>query len=335
MVARTKRSKKRRKKSTKDKLASWLRDKLDGDQWAEFTAAEIAKQAKVPRKSVSRFLIPLVAEMAERSLDEARSVHERKWKHPTTTPITIFCIQQLRQKGWVLKDVASQVSSSYGTVRKYTLAPHVELPPDTTGWEVSDQLRQVLADELGIGIRPDGTTYRLGEASSQDAATSPALDTSVSNEAESASPAKEEPSKQDTDILQTSRAPDSPAAADTPTQSDNLVDGKTDAGSRAKNTFPPYDKTVELPEPTVIYIVQKLYQKGNDIDAILGEGILKLRSEAQVYKCLDHPEIPFPDYIDPNYERIMHERQLFPQESEPAEEEDPDRFFWRTEVESS
>lgn len=335
MVARVKRSKKRRRKSTKGKFASWLRDKLDGDQWAEFPAAEIAAQAKVHRKAVSRLLIPLVSELTERPLDEVRSVHERRWKHPHTSPFTIFCIQQLRQKKWSLNDITSLVEFSYTTVRTHSLASLVELPPDTTGYEVSDQLRRVLADELGIGIRPDGTTYRLGEASSQDAAKSPALDTSVSNEAESASPAKEEPSKQDTDILQTSRAPDSPAAADTPTQSDNLVDGKTDAGSRAKNTFPPYDKTVELPEPTVIYIVQKLYQKGNDVDAILGEGILKLRSEAQVYKCLDHPEIPFPDYINPNYERIMHERQLFPQESAPAEEDDRDRFFRRPDVKPS
>ena len=352
-MAGVKRRKRRRTKSVKGKLTEWLQDKLEGDKWAEYSCREIGGQAKVSHEAASREVPRLVAEITERPLQEVQAVRVRLWKRSHATPFEIFSLQQLRQKGWTLKNIANLVGLSPTGVRKHTLAPCVELPSNTSEREISDQLRQVLADELGIGISPDGTTHRLDrpsppaehvdEARQDDLkAEAPELSTPPP-ESEIAPLANEESLKQDSDIVQNTGAPRSPTATDSLTQSSNnpvhaKIDAAplekvssdtedTDIGQKpVKKASPaPHDENVELPDDIVIYIVQQLSQKGYSVPAILRENIPNL-TEALVFKCLDHPRMPMPDGIDPNYEPIMNQRQLFPKPY--AHPEDENRFFW-------
>ena len=164
-MARVKRQKRRRLKSVKERLTEWLQDKLEGDQWAGFSYRDIEKETQVSHQAAYAEVLRLVAGRTGRTIEEVRAVRRDRSIRHHATPLAIYSIQELREKGWKLKAIANLVGLSQGSVRKYIGSPNVELPSDTAGREISDELRQVLADELRIGISPDGTTHKLDDAS--------------------------------------------------------------------------------------------------------------------------------------------------------------------------
>ena len=308
----------------KRRLKKWVGNRLDCDEWVGFPRAEIAKQAKVSKKAVSRELLHVVANVTDRSIEVVQEIHRCRWESKSATPFDIFCIQHLRQKDpkkWTFERIASLVGFSYTTVRNHTNTPTMGLPPDTSGKEISDELREVLAEELGIGINPDGTTHRLNQVLTgymekphevrQDdlGAEVSQPDVTAVGVSELKTPVKEEPPQQDSDIAENTDALHSPRAG------------------YAHPRLSHYGDNVRLPERILIYIVQRLHEKSDCVDAIVREGLPV--TEAQVYKCLDHQRIPMPDHIPPNYERLMIERQLYPIEPMSQADEDHDKFLWR------
>ena len=158
-------------------------------------------------------------------------------------------------------------------------------------------------------------------------------------------PASEETPQQDRALAENSGAPSISTAGDTPTQPSGVpadrfeIDAapredvsnttiNTDTGHPLSNrqSSVPRDKDAQLPD-IVIYIVQQLYSKGYRIDGILREEKLNL-TKAQVLKCLDHRTVGLPDHIDPYYESVMNQRQLYPTTPAPREFQDDNRFFW-------
>ena len=299
------------RKNIRARLENWLPDKLENDEWANHSYRDIAHQIGMSHYAVYQHLPSLVAEMTGRTAQAVRAVRDRRSKQSYSTPFVHYCIQQFHQTGRSIEAIASLVGCSDATTRGYTHAPCVELPSDTGGWKISDELRQVLADELGIGISPDGTTHKLDEASEQDHP-----------------------------LAENSGAPSISTAGDQPTQTKGFKINaapredvsnttiNTDTGHPLSNrqSSVPHDKDAQLPD-IVIYIVQQLYSKGYSIDGILREEKLNL-TKAQVLKCLDHRTVGLPDHIDPYYESVMNQRQLYPTTPTPREFQDDNRFFW-------
>ena len=312
--ARNARNKKRRPVNIERRLKKWIENNLEGDRWVKFSWNEIGEQARVSRKLAFRKVRPLVAEMTDRTLEEVQEIHRRQWQSSQATPFDVFCVQQLRQKDrekWTFKRIVSLVGFGYATVHKHAHASHIEMPPDTGGREVSDQLRQVLADELGIGINPDGSTHTLDQSLSADieephethqaSLEASELGTTTPHESESASPANEELSEQDCAVVENSGAPHSPSTD----KHDKLIRIIQLIDQVVSKYLVLVDENDDLIDPTLIYIVQQLYGKGCPVVAILRERRLNLRTKAQVYGCLSHEPMSLPEHIDLKYQPII------------------------------
>ena len=292
---RTKRStKKRARKSTEDRLRNWVQGKLEGNRWVRFSNGEISKQAKVSEYAASRVLPRIVSEMTGRPIEEVKAVRRQWWERKNSTPFQIYCIQQLRQKEWTLKDISNLIGFSYTVVQKHSLRAPVELPV-TAEQEISDELGRVLKDGLGIVVDADGTIHKHDESSSGEAqeshkaqqhdrkAEAPEPTAFPTPKSEKVPPAREELPKQDKDIVQPRPAP-----------------------TRASTL---YDKGVALPGDEVIFLVQQLHRTGRSVEDILLEEELKV-TEDQVRECLKQSPMPYPGAMDPKLNQLMIERRL-------------------------
>ena len=134
------------------RLERWLGDKLDGNQWAHYSYREIAKEIGASHHAVHQNLIRLVAKMTGRQLDELRALRQREPIQHYNPKFVCFCIQQLHDREWNYKDILFLLGVSPTTLDNCIRAPRVELPPDTGGWYVPDELRRVLKDELKIRV---------------------------------------------------------------------------------------------------------------------------------------------------------------------------------------